>query len=58
MSLSDAQTVLAGIGYCADWSIDELRAAVPADMRQLVSTALRIVAASEMAEAHGLEGGA
>lgn len=58
MSLSEAHSVLAGIGYRTDWTIDELRAAVPVDMRQLVAIALRVVAASEMAEANGLEGGA
>lgn len=57
MTLAEALSVLAGIGYREDWTIDQLRAATPADMRSIVAAALRITAAAAHAEANRIEHG-
>ena len=58
LSLEDAKTLLATIGYRSDWSVSELIEAAqhlsPIETT-LLQQALRCVAVAEFAEAHLLE---
>ncbi len=55
MTLVEASVILTAIGYRTDWTVEQLRAATPPDLRKNVALALRITAAADMAEANGLE---
>lgn len=54
MTFGEAKSILAGIGYRPDWTVPELLAATPADMRNNVVHALRITALAYEAEAEAL----
>lgn len=57
MTLTEANAILASIGYDPDWTLNQLKQAVPKDMARTFALALRVTAAADHAEANGLERG-
>lgn len=57
LTLAEAEDLLASVGYSTEWTVEELRAAVPHDLRLRFAMALRVVAIAEHDLAHKMEVG-